>query len=181
MEDIIREFWDCSLRSDFSDFDWNNAFSEFEPYLTRKLSEHGLLGEDELRQSLEDIYGDLDNSELPSWAMPQTDWVWINQSMVVDWIIKGLHEQLEMAFSSAFSDLVELHDKITSTLPESLPELIQLFDECIHAQHQSGDILDDIDIESLRDDAESDWEDEQQNKIDFPTNIRELRALPENK
>lgn len=33
MEDTILEFWNCSLKSDFSEFDWDNAFDEYCPYM----------------------------------------------------------------------------------------------------------------------------------------------------
>lgn len=46
-----------------------------------------------------------------------------------------------------------------------------MFDECIHAEHVNGNILEDIDIEDLREQAEQNWKDEQEQ---FITNIRDF-------
>lgn len=182
MDEIILEFWRCSLRSDFSEFDWDEAFEEYKPKLHDKLAEHGLLGEDEFRERMECIYGSLDdeNAILPEWAVVKTDFIWIDESMVNGWIITGLVEMMKNVFAGMFSDLSDLYEKLDN-LPDSEPELIQLFDECIHAQHQTGDILDDVDIEYLREEAEGEWRDEQEEiEANKPvTPIRELRALPD--
>lgn len=171
MEDIILEFWQCSLRRDFSDFDWDEAFEQYEPHLERIVAEHGLNGVDRLRENLEDFYGDLEN-DIPAWATPQTDWIWVNKYDAVDALIEFLESRLKAVFEcGVHGDLKDLLERINDRRGLTEPELIQLFDECIHAAHVNGDVLEDINVDDLRQQAEDEWKEEQEK---FPTNIREF-------
>lgn len=174
MEDIIREFWKCSLKSDFADFDWHEAFGEFEPYLTRKLTEHGLTSFEEFLEDYDDTFGlHVMESDVMNlhWAIAQNDYVQFSDVDVVRAIMKAKFEAFQDAFSGLHSELVDLGERLEKWTRLNESEKISLFDECIHAQHATGDILEDVDIESLREEAEQEYADEQER---FPTNMREF-------
>jgi hypothetical protein len=180
MEDIIREFWRCSLRSDFSEFDWDEAFDTFEPYLARNVIAHGLGTFEEFRDYYDEIYG-LNSMEcdIPDWAKYETNWGWFSDVDACEALLRGKWEFMRDCFgNNVHGDLADLRDRIGDRRGLGQAELIQLFDECIHAQHATGDILEDVDIEDLRDEAEDEWKEEQEaaqaERDRFPTNIREF-------
>jgi hypothetical protein len=180
MEDIIREFWRCSLRSDFSEFDWDEAFDTFEPYLASCVIAHGLGTFDEYLEYYDDCYGlDAMSCEIPDWAVYKTDWGWHDENTAMEAMLKAKYEYMRECFgNNIHGDLADLRDRIGNRRGLGEGELIQLFDECIHAQHATGDILDDVDIEDLRAEAEDEWQEEQEaaqaERDRFPTNIREF-------
>jgi hypothetical protein len=169
MEDIILEFWKCSLKSDFSEFDWDEAFGEYEPFLEQNCTDHGHCDFETFKERMEEYYGDL-TADLPSWSLYQNDtWGWQDPEDVVDAMLKVKQEFLQSNFSADHADNYDLLLKLRDRRGMTEPELIQLFDECIHAQHYNGDILDDVDVEYLRELAEAEYKDEQER---FPTEIR---------
>lgn len=180
MEEIIRQFWNCSLRSNFEDFDWDEAFDEFEPHLSRKLIEHGLCEYDEFRDYFDEVYG-INSMESDVmglyWAVTETNYISFSDVDVVEAILQAKFKAFNDAFEGVHSHLTDLRDRINDRRGLSEPKLICLFDECIHAQHESGEILEDVDIESLREEAESEWQEEQKEKNRFPTNIREFLTI----
>ena len=173
MEDIIIEFWLCSLKSDFSDFDWDQAFNTYEPYLAENCIGHGQGTFEEFKNLYDDIYG-LDNMEcdIPSWAVYCTDWGWFSDIEACEVLLKAKYEFMKNTFESNIHGYnAKLLERIRNrkNLPE--PELISLFDECIHAQHATGSILEDCDVEQLREEAEKKHK---ENQSRFPTNIRDF-------
>jgi len=177
MEDIILEFWRCSLRSDFSEFDWEDAFEQFSYPLSDNVIAHGLGTFEEYLDWHDEYYGLYAmECDLPSWATYDTMWGCFSDVDAVAALLKAKWEYMRDNFKhNVHGDLADLRNRI---LPENQPkneaELIALFDECIHAEHATGMILDDVDIEDLREDAEEEWEEEQKEKEKFPTNIREF-------
>lgn len=187
MEEIILDFWRCSLKCDFSAFDWNNAFDSYEPYLRQNVVEHGLGTFEEYCDNFNDYYGeDTAAIQLESldWCCTSANNIWWQFSGydALQAILKARWETARKYFeNNVHGDLADLLERIQEHNRQylSTPKLIELFDECIHAQHATGDILEDISIEDLREQAESEWQEEQERKAKFPTKIRELRALPD--
>ena len=171
-DDIIKEFWLCSLKQDFSEFDWDDAFNELRVPIEQKLAEHGLGDFDEFLEFQHDI-GCYDLSQLESFTTC-TDYIHLDENAIFEAIMRFKFEQFQDVFGGMFEDLEEMIEKIDKLNKLSEPEKILLFDSVIHAQHQSGDIFEDTDIESLRSDAESEWEELQEEKNKFPTNMREF-------
>lgn len=69
MEDIILEFWECSLKSDFSEFDWDNAFDTYYPYLEQNCIEHGQGTFEQYLDYMDSIYGlDSMENDIPDWC-----------------------------------------------------------------------------------------------------------------
>ena len=187
MENIILDFWRCSLKCDFAEFDWDDAFNMYEPYLRQNVVEHGLGTFEEYKQNFDDMYGEdaaAISLENLGWCCtdPNNMWWQFSGYDALEAILKARWETAASYFeNNVHGDLADLLERIQDENRRHLsePKLIELFDECIHAQHASGDILEDVDIESLRDDAEAEWQEEQERKVKFPTKIRELRALPD--
>lgn len=170
MEDIIKNFWLCSLKNDFSDFDWDEAFEEYYPRLYENCNVHGLCEYESFKEYIEEMYGDLEET-IPEWAVIKTDFTWIGENSAVNALITNMYEQLNSQYSEGVhGDNKELLDKIENRGNMTEPELIQLFDACIHAQHMTGDILEDIDVDDLRKDTEKEYEEE---KSKYVTNISE--------
>ena len=185
MEDLILDFWRASLRCDFSEFDFDEAFGTFEPFLAQNVIAHGLGTFEEYLEYHDEFYGlDSMSCDVPEWATYKTDWGWHDENTVMEAMLKLKWQFMRDNFeNNVHGDLADLRDRIEHCNRKRLsePELIQLFDECIHAQHATGDILDDVDVDDLRAEAEREWEDEQaeaQTERDrFPTNIREFLTV----
>lgn len=174
MEQIILDFWACSLRSDFSEFDWDEAFYGCDYWLARNCTGHGHCSLEEFRQEYEDIFGDL-SLELPDWALYDNNiWGYLNPNAMINAMLKIKQEFLQDLFSSEHADNYQLLLKVRNRHGMSESELISLFDECIHAQHYNGNIMEDVNIDDLRKQAENEWKEEQEEKRRFPTNIREF-------
>lgn len=188
MESIVLEFWACSLRNDFSEFDWAQAFCEFEPYLDEKVRSHAQGTFEEYVEFHEEMYCmSTMECDIPDWAQYDTSWGCFSDNDAVLALLKAKYDYMhELFVDGPHGELADLRERIQFDARKNLsqPELITLFDECIHAQHCNGDILEDFDVESLRDDAEAAWEDEkaeeaaeQAEKDRFPTQIREFLTV----
>ncbi len=185
MEDLILDFWRASLRCNFSEFDFDEAFGEFEPFLAENVIAHGLGTFEEYQDQYDSLYG-LNSMEcdIPDWAKYESDWGYFSDVDACEALLRAKWQFMRDNFeSNVHGDLRDLRERIQPEARRKLsePELIQLFDECIHAQHATGDILEDVDVECLRDEAETEWEDEQaeiQAERDrFPTNIRDFLTV----
>jgi hypothetical protein len=175
MEQIILEFWKCSLACDFSDFDWTEAFDTYIPYLEENCIAHGQGTYEQFKEYTEMYYDDL-TLDLPDWAKYDSLWGSLCEYDLVDALLMAKYEFMRENFeSNVHGSNAELlvrakdHKRV-----KNVAELISLFDECIHAQHATGDILEDVDVEDLRLQAEAEYEEEQKEKKEFATNIRDF-------
>lgn len=185
MEDIIRDFWRASLRCDFSEFDWDEAFTEFEIPLAENVISHGLGTFEEFQDCYDNLYG-LNSMEcdIPDWATYETDWGYFSDVDACEVLLRAKWQFMRNNFeSNVHGDLRDLRERIQceNRKGKSEPELIALFDECIHAEHATGMILEDVDIDDLRDEAEDEWQEEQEaaqaERDRFPTNIRDFLTV----
>lgn len=159
LEEIVRDFFTCSLRNNFDDFDFDGAFDAYLPYLHQNNVAHGLCDFEDYYEYAEGLYaGGLSEFTIV------TGWIHFDENCVKEAIFRGQWEALRDAFSNGtHGDLRELQVRIESRGTD-LSELIQLFDEAIHAEHCNGFIAE-FDPDDIRSDVE---EDEKK----FPTNIR---------
>ena len=179
MEDIILDFWRCSLKNDFSEFDWDDAFDTYSCYLKTNCDKHGqgtledykeymfnVYGEDDLAEQISDI-GGLTTYEGNAW------WSFSGYD-ALDAVLKAQYERCRASFKgNVHGDNADLLSRIENR-PRNLstPKLIALFDEAIHAEHCNGNIIDDCDIDDLRAEAEAEYEEEKERQAQFPTEIR---------
>jgi hypothetical protein len=152
MDDIIRNFLESSIDGTLDEFDFDDAFSNANYYLYNKLAEHGLLDYDEFLQVEEDIWGTT-RGDLEEYAT-RTGYISISVDELYDVVMKYRYNRFRKTFIEfgSFRELLDLYERINDSSMDdmSIAEKAILFDECIHAQHETGDVFDDIDIESIK-------------------------------
>lgn len=163
-DDIVKEFYGHSLNGTMTDFDFQEAFDEMIGPLRRKLAEHGLLDYETFAEQMSEIY--YESREAFKSFNIETNYIQIDGDEIADVVWKYVHGKFRETFGnmSQFEDLTELYDEIQNANYEDTEAMTILFDKLIHAQHVSGDIYDDIDIEDLRQEVEDEWEEEQKKK-----------------
>lgn len=150
IEEYIIKFYVCSLRNDFSSFDWDAMDEHFLPALQRKLDEHGLGTYEAFVEIQEDcIYGE----PLPYWCTAQSDYFSFTEEDAKEAIFTAMYEKAGKAFNHLFDNIEVLVEELQSP-PGTLRQRIILFDEVIHAQHVTGDIFEGLDTEDLKDAAQ---------------------------
>ena len=145
MENMIKEFLRCSIKNDFSKFDFQEFFDEFKPVLHEKLTAHGLTTFEDYSEMIES-YGGFDDEYLQQFTI-KTDYVYYSEEDVKQAILRGQYEAVKKAFTSMFGALEDLYKKLDNGISLdalSLKDKIILFDECIHAEHCNGDVLDNL-------------------------------------
>lgn len=179
MDDIIRDFLRYSIRSDFSEFDWSEAFGTYEYFLKEKLASHGQLDFDEFVECFDNMYG-TDSAECDIdglyWATLNSNWVSVTSHDVLMGILKVQYEACRESFANCVHglELKPLYDRLQQWHSIGEPERIQLFDECIHAQHETGMILEDVDIDDIKAEVDEEWKEEQESKPVYVTNMRDF-------
>ena len=154
-EEVIKHFWRCSIKQDFSSFDWEQAFDNLSGEIKRKLAEHGFLGYDEYVENEEGM-GMWDKNDLNTFTN-STDYIQITEDDLIEAILKYKYQRFKVTFEdySTFQDLHKLYNEIEAISVDDAEQkdLVILFDKLIHAEHETGLILD-IDIEELRKEVE---------------------------
>ncbi len=158
MEEMIKTFLRCSIKSDFNGFNFEEFFDEFMPILHEVLTRHGLTTFEDYMQWMQDM-GDYSDADLEKYTL-ETDYVYYGPQQVREAIMKGQFEACKKVFHSTFSDLEELHKKLmrySTELP--LKDKIILFDECIHAQHCNGSVLDNLNesIDDIKEEIDQEY------------------------
>lgn len=152
MEDIIRNFLESSINGTLDEFDFDDAFGNANSYIYNKLAEHGLLEYDEFLQVEEDIWG-MSRGNLEEYAT-HTKYISISIDDLYDVVMRYRYERFQKTFGklNSFRELLDLYERINESPMGmmSVAEKAILFDECIHAQHETGDIFEDVDIESIK-------------------------------
>jgi len=178
IDQIILHFWQCSLRNDFSEFDFDEAFDAYEPFLHYNCVEHGQGTFEEYLESTDSLYG-LEHLEKQLNKITElhisNDWYTFSGYDSLRAILKAQYELIKETFSDeVHGENADLLIRIQNRKGLTEPQLISLFDEAIHAQHLNGNILEDCDIEELREQAEKEYKEDQEEKSRFPTRIREF-------
>lgn len=155
MENMIKDFLRDSIKGNLELYDFEEFFNDFRNTLGYKLSEHGILGFDNFEERQEELY---DFSGLDQYEII-TDYVYFSNEDVKNAILQAQYEVLKDTFEddSTFQDLKVLYEKLEFTSNLSLEEKTLLFDSCIHAEHITGMILDDINMEDLKEEIEKEF------------------------
>lgn len=156
IEETIKEFFRCNIRRDYSDFDFDTFFDIAQSMIGQKLAEHGLTTLEEFQQVYEDIYGE-NRGDLKEFAV-ETDYICISEDMIREAIYKYLFEKYRNEFErlGSMQGLKTLYDKLNK-IPDDDKERAILFDEVIHAQHETGLIFDDINIEDIKEEIDREF------------------------
>jgi hypothetical protein len=151
-ESIIRGFLLHSCLNRMGEFDFKRAFECLIMPINDKLIEHAQCDYDTFYNYHDDIscymYSDYEKFTV------QTDYFYIGIDDVKQAIAKMQYEKLKQVFDGMFDNLIDLKERIENLDNLTEEERVILFDEVIHAQHVSGDIFDDIDIESIKTDLD---------------------------
>jgi len=151
-ESIILNFWMHSVTNRMNEFRFLEAFKELKQPIEYKLNEHGLIDYDSFVDNEEQL---MDFSVLEQFTT-STNYLHIDLEDIKEAVLKCRYDKMLEAFKGmgAFETLQELLDRIENIHGATIQQKIELFDEIIHAQHETGEIFDDVDIDSLREQAE---------------------------
>lgn len=144
-ESIIKCFWWHSVSMRLEEFDFDEAFESLSEPLQRKLDEHGLGSYEDFYQNQEDLcMYDFSQFQI------QTNFFYFGEEEAKEAIFKAMYEKYKNEFEGygVFEDLQEILDEIEK--PDlTTQQKNELMDRIIHAQHVTGYIFEDIDMDAL--------------------------------
>ena len=154
-EDLIKAFWKANIKQDYSNFDFIQACESLENPFYSKLAQHGFLGLDEFIDDEEQMgiydYDCLTNIE------QKTDYIQITKEELKKVIqeYKYKRNREEFLDMESIKDLKLIYDEIQKAKSGELTrkEMVFLIDKIIHAEHETGFVLD-LDITTLKRDFE---------------------------
>ena len=143
-EELIKAFWSANIKQDYSNFDFIKAFESLENPIYQKLSEHGFLTIEDFEESQDEIY----NYDCLKELEQITDYIQITQEdlkkAIIEFKYKKNKEEFTTGMYSNLDELKKIYDKIqiAKTGEMERKEMVLLFDEVIHAEHETGEVLD---------------------------------------
>ncbi len=151
-ESIVRGFLTLSALNRMKEFDFDQAFKELKHPILNKLREHAQCDYNEFLEFYKDVfYHEKEDFEKFTY---QTDYINISINDVEEAIAKMHYEKSVKAFTGLFDNLIELKDRIEGLDENNTKINVILFDEVIHAQHVTGDIFEDLDIDYIKSDLD---------------------------
>ena len=153
-ESIIKGFLLHSCLNRMSEFDFEQAFESLINPIQDKLIEHAQCDYDDFYNYYCDVFY-YENSDFEKFTF-QTNYINICIDDVRETIAKMHYEKSKEAFDGMFDNLIDLKERIDDLDNLTEQEMVILFDEVIHAQHVTGDIFCDVDIQSIKDDLDND-------------------------
>jgi hypothetical protein len=148
VESIIRGFLLHSCLNRMKEFDFNEAFEMLRNPINQKLIEHAQCSFDEYLEYYNDIFFHNDSVYEPFTV--QTDYLYIGIEDVKTAIATMNYEKSKDNFSGMFDNLEDLVQRMNDSSNNTEQENIILFDEVIHAQHVTGDIFEDVEIDYIK-------------------------------
>lgn len=152
-EDSVKCFWANSINNTPEKFDFKENSKHFQGRLRSKLSEHGLLGKEEFVERMRGIYGE--REELSQWTQ-DTHWIKIYKDELRDVLNEHQWKKNKETFEDnpTFEELKETYDKSKGMEIKETSEKVSAFDSLIHAQHETGQVVQGVNIEELREEFE---------------------------
>jgi len=152
-EELVKHFWLCSIKKDFSSFDFYEAFESLRAPIHNKLAENSQLSYQEYVEQIEEV-GYEDKKVLRSFVV-ENNYYTISEDDLLEAIHKKQYRIMKDALSgySSFEELKEILEAIDSIEDKPEEEKVLLLDRCIHAEHETGTILD-LNIGELRSEFE---------------------------
>lgn len=159
-ETVIKFFLRCSITSEWKYFNFTRAFKCLQWELTDKLNQHAQLSKEEFSNYWGEFHSS-SNTSLDEYAY-STDYITLSREDVYE-AIENLHyNKTKEVFEPYFEGLLDLHTRLSSFILSgrvnysevTLEEKILLFDELIHAQHVTGDLFGDINIDLIKEQVE---------------------------
>lgn len=158
IEENIKDFFRASIDRTLDDFDFESAFDTMKDRINAKLAEHGLTTEEDFISFYEDCMC-VDKSELSSYTT-DTNYIRTSTEELHEVLMHYLFEKSKKTFGSmgAFKELLALVDKLDNAGELSTSEKAILYDEVIHAQHETGDIFEEVDIEAIKEEIDREYD-----------------------
>lgn len=152
-EDSITCFWANSINRTPEKFDFESNSRHFRGRIRQKLSEHGLRGKEEFIRTMEGIYGE--RTELHQWTQ-DTPWITITEDELRDVLDEHQWKRNRETFEDhpTFNELEKTFEKTRDIESKETSEKVSAFDSLIHAQHETGQVVQEVDIEELRENFE---------------------------
>ena len=151
-ESIVRGFLLHSALNRMSEFDFETAFDGLRNPIDYKLLEHAqncTFDEFTEYNSEMGMYCDDDFSKFTF----NTNYINVDIDDVKEAINKLHYEKSKEAFDGLFDDLIEIQDELNNVTDNEENNVI-LFDRVIHAQHVTGDIFEDLNIDDIKSDLD---------------------------
>lgn len=158
IEETIKHFFRCSLCNYWDKFDFEKTFTNISYTIKNKLAEHGRLSLEDYIENEEQIMC-VDKSVLNDFAT-STNYICISMENIYDAIMEYKYNRYKDEFSgySSYDTLEEIYNKLLNISDEDeLGYKIELFDSCIHAQHETGNIFDDFNPDDIREEIEREY------------------------
>lgn len=160
VEEVVKHFFRCSLYNSWERFNFKRAFESVQSQIESKLAEHGQMDYDSFAQYENDM-NDYNLSDLGQFTI-HSDYIDIDEDDILNAILEYKYEKFKETFGEldSYQNLIELNEKIDNLKDsDELGYKIQLFDSCIHAQHETGDIFEDFNPDNLRKEIDEEYED----------------------
>jgi hypothetical protein len=156
MNEAVGDFFRASIERRLDDYDFESVFEYASMIINQKLAGHGLTSYEEFYDDYNDMFGnDVDLSQYET----HTDWIVISHEDIHEAILRYMYDVYKRTFSGmgAFQDLQSLYNRMQNIYGMSTKERAILFDEVIHAQHVTGDIFEDLDIEAIKEEIDAEY------------------------
>lgn len=152
-EDSVTCFWSNSINGTPEKFNFEENSRHFKGRLRSKLAEHGLRGKEEFVQIQEHIYGE--RTELSQWTQ-RTPYINISEDELREELDEHQWKRNKETFEDhpTFEELQKTFQKSKDIESKETSEQVTAFDSLIHAQHETGQVVEEVDIEELREDFE---------------------------
>ena len=147
---IVEGFIKLSALNRMGEFEFIRAFEYLGARVNDKLTEHaqGCTLEEFTIYMDGMFYCGVDLSDFTV----KTDYIYVGEADVLNAICRLHYEKSRQAFDGMFDDLLEIQEALNTITEgkEHVQTNVILFDRIIHAQHVTGDIFDDVDIEDMK-------------------------------
>jgi len=157
-EETVKHFFRCSLYNSWDKFNFEKAFDYFNRQIKMKLAEHGQLDYESFAE-IDKEYSQYHEDSLNEFTT-KTDYIHIDEEDILETIVQYRYDRFKETFSEldSYIKLNELYQKLEDYKDsDELGHKIQLFDSCIHAQHETGDIFEDIDPDEIRKEIDTEY------------------------
>ena len=151
-ESIVRGFLLHSALNRMHEFSFEDAFNQLRNPIDYKLIEHAQNCTLEEYTDYNCDMGLYCNTDFEKFTF-STDYIHIDIDDVKEAINKLHYEKCKEAFDGMFDDLIEIQEELNNVTDDQEHNVI-LFDRVIHAQHVTGDIFDDLDIDAIKSDLD---------------------------
>lgn len=153
IELTFEHFLRCSLLSSWEYFNWTLAFERPITTIRDKLASHGQLSFEDF-QEYEEGYYCLD--DISNYAV-STPYIKICKDELHMALLEYRYNKFKQAFSGYFDNLLDILYKYEKLASLKQFEKIALFDTVIHAQHVTGEVFEDVNIEALKENIEQEY------------------------